>query len=92
MGRALTFMAPLAIVCTPVWQGEDVLEHAITCAPDQTLEGIQSIMTLGQATDNTAEIAQEATARNSRIRALIHGPREGRTLSVNLALSEISGE
>jgi glycosyltransferase involved in cell wall biosynthesis len=49
-------------------------------------------MTLGQATDNTAEIAQEATARNSRIRALIHGPREGRTLSVNLALSEISGE
>lgn len=85
-------MTPLITVCIPTWQGEDVLEHAITCARNQTLEDIEIIIAVDQSTDRTAEIARAAATRDSRIRALVHDTRKGWTANVNSALNEVSSE
>lgn len=59
---------PVVSVCLPVYNGEKFVGMALQSVLGQTLENIELIISDNASTDRTAEICQDAAARDRRVR------------------------
>ena len=82
---------PKISVIIPTWNGADVLEDALRCVRDQTVQDLEIIVAVDRSDDGTAEIAVAAASQDARIRPLVHLDRIGWVRNVNAALDQVRG-
>lgn len=82
---------PLVSIVTPVYNAARWLPETLAAVAAQTLNSWEHLLVDDGSTDNSAVIAQEAAARDPRIRLLHTQGREGPATARNLALDAARG-
>jgi len=82
--------APMVSVITPVYNGETHLAECIESVLNQTYQDFEYVILNNRSTDGTLEIAQEAAARDSRIRVETYPEHLDVVSSINRAFTRIS--
>jgi glycosyltransferase involved in cell wall biosynthesis len=80
---------PLVSVVTPVYQGERYLAESIESVLSQTYEHWEHVIVDNASTDGSFEIAQQYSAKDSRIRAIRNECTHGVIRNHNIALGLI---
>jgi glycosyltransferase involved in cell wall biosynthesis len=83
--------APLVSVIVPVYNGAGFITETLESVSRQTHTGFECIIIDDGSTDNTAEVVQKWTARDSRY-IYIYQPNQGLSAARNTGLDRVEGD
>lgn len=79
-------------IILPVYNGEDIIEKCIKSILNQTYENFELIIINDASSDNTTNIINEISKKDSRIKIIHNKKNSGVSKSRNLGIEEATGE